>query len=104
MQKKIRKRLVKYLTCNILKYQPKQRILKMRKIINQLKKEIKDCGIEIDIEVSKIGGEYQVYNFGKLLAEGESVTECRIYALEEILEDYNEKLAIKEYEIENGLR
>jgi hypothetical protein len=69
----------------------------MRKIINQLKKEIKDCGIEIDIEVSKLGGEYQIYNFGKLLAEGESVTECRIHALEEILEDYNEKLAIKEY-------
>jgi len=32
MQKKIRKRLVNYLTCNILSYQPKQRIQKMTKM------------------------------------------------------------------------
>jgi hypothetical protein len=43
MQKKIRKDFDNHLTCNILKYQPKQRILKMNTI-----KEIKIQHIIID--------------------------------------------------------
>ena len=65
----------------------------MRNDLLELKREAKREGVDIELKVSRDSqGEYTVEHYGKVLAQGYNVTDCRVSAIGEILENHYERL------------
>ncbi|NQZ58399.1 MAG: hypothetical protein HRT88_13140 [Lentisphaeraceae bacterium] len=60
----------------------------MKHRLRNLKREAKILGIETNnfIITKDSTGEYSVQQYGKTLAQGYDITECRIFAIEEMID------------------